>query len=288
MLATRRLLRAPKGVPGWAQHMAKQPSKTGRLPPQQWANAPDKTPESEDKVPPTDWKAAGSEARAWEDIKRPDTQVPEGARPVPPQQGPYAPKTDRSKGFMDSFRSLSPNQRILIGATLFIFGLGVIAYDSVIQKEEEVEIQDDLRERLAKASAIAKTAASEGVQVDTTSVKDALSKAAETEAETIRAATKAVETAAERTAGRVLEEVVEDKERVVGAVVQAVHAAHDKASGAAEQVQETVGAAAQHAKKHVDAAGQAIADTINDAASDENVVNGTVPERTSVFGIRLR
>lgn len=124
MYATRRLLRAPKGVPTWAQHMAKQPTKAGRLPPQQWANAPDThedvppPPENspgpealgQGKVPPTDWKATsastGTEARAWEDIRRRETaeSLPEGARAVPPQQGPYGPKTDRSKGFMDSFR----------------------------------------------------------------------------------------------------------------------------------------------------------------------------------------
>ncbi|CAK9786317.1 unnamed protein product [Cutaneotrichosporon oleaginosum] len=310
MYATRRLLRAPKGVPTWAQHMAKQPTKAGRLPPQQWANAPetghDDAPEASaapeapsspaGKVPPTDWQAvpgAGSEARAWEDIRRREPDARPAAQP-----GPNGPKTDRT---------LSPNQRILIGATLFVFGLGIYAYDSLLMKEEELEVSDDLRERLAKASAIARTASSEGLRVDDVApLKQGLEAATAKEAETLRAAEVAVAAAAERGVNRVLTDAVQDKERVVEAVVDAVEHARADAQSVKNEVRSKLGTAAQqvhdagdavvhHAQKaggdvkgHLQAAGHAVADTVDGAVSDAGVVAGAVPERTRFFGIRLR
>ncbi|GMK54306.1 hypothetical protein CspeluHIS016_0108920 [Cutaneotrichosporon spelunceum] len=277
MYATRRLLRAPKGVPGWAQHMAKQPAKAGRLPPQQWANAPESDGHgTHEKVPPTDWKAGesgqGSEARAWEEIRRPGaaSEMPAGAKAVPPQEGPYAPKTDRSKGFMDSFRSLKPNQRILIGATLFVFGLGIMAYDSVLKKErnKDQEIEDDLRERLARASAITKIADKEGVQVNPVDIKDTMTKAAESEAEKLKAAEKAVSAAAERGSDHVLGKAVKKAETAVADVVQIVQESRYTAEGNAGDVQ----------------AGQ----SKGEVGEEGDVVNGKVPERTGWFGIRLR
>jgi hypothetical protein len=41
-------------------------------------------------------------------------------------------------------------------------------------------------------------------------------------------------------------------------------------------------------KGRLDAAGQAVADTVDGAVAEADVVAGTVPERTSFFGIRLR
>lgn len=67
MLPTRLLHRA-KGVPGWAQHMAKQPTKAGRLPPTAWSNAPPNGDSSH--VPNPDEPAPGaSQAPSGSEVK---------------------------------------------------------------------------------------------------------------------------------------------------------------------------------------------------------------------------
>lgn len=203
--------------------------------------------------------------------------------------------------------ALTPNQRILIGATFLVFGIAIYAYDALVQKEEDVELQDDLRERLAKAQAAAGGTSSEGLKVDDVgAVRAAL---AEAKAAGINLADEAVAAGsklvheveeeakavgskfadAAKDAAHHTRKTAEEEKAILAASVQAVNnAAKDEIFPPSKVVKERVVEAAAEAVAEARHLGRKVGANFDDPVRSAEVVLGEVPERTRWFGIRLR